>query len=115
METPEISPGDYDDLDYVLTAEEREWADELRDEFIIIANNHFTNIITPNKAFIDELTSKFNDYIRQWMEKNPIVTCIDDPDKKGAIICTTDAGILHALRQARDEVCVYLEKEFGHL
>jgi hypothetical protein len=109
METPEISPGDYNDLNYVLTQEEREWADELRDEFIIIANKHFTNIINPNGSFIMELTAKFNDYLLRWMENNPIVTCITDPDNEGAIICTADVGVLHAVRQARDEVCEYLE------
>lgn len=113
MPTPEISPNDYDDVEYVLTEEEREWADELRDEFIIIANEHFTNVIDPSNDFLEELTFKFNRYILKWMNESPVVTCIDDPDGNSAIICTTNIGVIHALRSARDEVCEYLDQEFG--
>lgn len=109
---PEYSPRD---STCILTDKEREWADELRDEFIIIANKHFTNIIDPSKEFLDELTDKFTEFLRLWIDKNPIIQCHQDQETNELVLNVTDMGVMNAIRQARNELCQYLSEEFGDI
>ncbi len=103
---PEYSPRESHD------AQIREWADELRDELIIITNEHFAHAISYDPA---PLITKLTSYTQRWLSDKPIcaVTASPGPAHDVLVNTTINPDIMMAVQMARREVMQYYRDELG--